>query len=530
MSYQPSAVGVLVTDRDNKVLHASDLMENPQVRSAALAWQPAHPADMSAVEVEGERLIMMYRAGRDTSIRFVHRAGAEDTLFDFVASVDFAYAILEHLVSSPYEAMTVVDAAGCVRYISPVHARFFGLAPNEAIGRPVTEVIENTRLHEVVRTGKAEIGQVQNMRGVARVVSRIPIVSGSRTLGAIGQVMFKAPEAVHDLSREVTRLRSEVAYYKRELSDMRQRGNSIDQIVGNSSVVRKLKADIARVAPLDVPVLLIGESGTGKELAAHAIHGLSTRHGKAMISVNAAALPAGLVESELFGYEPGAFSGADRKGRRGRFELAHRSTLFLDEIGDMPAEVQAKLLRVLQDGMVERVGGSAGTQSNFRLVSATHCDLEQLVQSGRFRLDLFYRISTVVLRLPPLRDRLEDIPLLADHFLHDFAHRHERAAKRISPEACAVLRALPWPGNVRQLQHELEQAAIFCEGDTIGPGDLPRRVTSQPAAGSHVREVLEDVELKLIEDALLRCDGNKKQAASELGISRSHLYKRLAGR
>ncbi len=530
MAHGQSRLGVLVTTHAGEVLHASDLMEDARIRAAALAWQPPGVADLGAIEIDGERLIVLYRAGRETCVRFVHRAADEHTLFDFVGGVDFAYAILEHLVSSPYEAMTVVDAAGFVRYISPVHARFFGLAPSEGIGRHVTEVIENTRLHEVVRTGKAEIGQVQSMRGVARVVSRIPIASGERVVGAIGQVMFKEPEAVHDLSREVTRLRSEIAYYRRELSDMRQRGSGFDQIVGNSSAVRKLKSDIARVAPLDVPVLLIGESGTGKELAAHAIHALSARHARPMVSVNAAALPAGLVESELFGYEGGAFSGADRKGRRGRFEQAHRSTLLLDEIGDMPAEVQVKLLRVLQDGVVERVGGTHAIQSNFRLISATHCDLDQLVQSGRFRLDLFYRVSTVVLRLPPLRERLEDIPLLAEHFLHAFAQRHERLAKRISAEACAALRALPWPGNVRQLQHDLEQAAIFCEGDVIGPGDLPRRAPLPTGTASPVRNVLEDVELRLIDDALVRCDGNKKKAALELGISRSHLYKRLAQR
>jgi transcriptional regulator with PAS, ATPase and Fis domain len=530
MSHRRSGIGVLVTDRQGVVLHVSDLMENPRVREAALAWQPSQPADMNVVEVDGQRLILMYRAGHDTAVRFAHQAGVEDALFDFVASVDFAYAIFEHLLSSPYEAMTVVDERGCVRYISPVHARFFGLAPGEGFGRHVTEIIENTRLHEVVQTGKAEIGQVQNMRGVARVVSRIPIVSGSKTVGAIGQVMFKAPEAVHDLSREVTRLRSEVAFYRRELSDMRLRGSVVDQIVGTSGAVRKLKADIERVAPLDVPVLLIGESGTGKELAATAIHALSTRHGKPMVTVNAAALPSGLVESELFGYEPGAFSGADRKGRRGRFEMAHRSTLFLDEIGDMPIEVQVKLLRVLQDGQFERVGGSTSTQSSFRLISATHCDLEQLVGTGRFRLDLFYRISTVVLRLPPLRERLEDIPLLARHFLQAFAQRNERVAKDLSPEACAVLRTLPWPGNIRQLQHDLEQAAIFSEGNVIGAEDLPRSAPIHAATVSQVRETLEDVELKMIEDALIRCDGNKKQAASELGISRSHLYKRLARR
>jgi MoxR-like ATPase len=267
---------------------------------------------------------------------------------------------------------------------------------------------------------------------------------------------------------------------------MRLRGSVVDQIVGTSGAVRKLKADIERVAPLDVPVLLIGESGTGKELAATAIHALSTRHGKPMVTVNAAALPSGLVESELFGYEPGAFSGADRKGRRGRFEMAHRSTLFLDEIGDMPIEAQTRLLRVLQEGEYTTVGGRTRIRADVRIVAATHRDLAQMVREGRFREDLYYRIKVVELVLPPLRDRgAEDIERLARHFVAQATRRHhlskeptlsheavDRLEKRFGELAAAVGGILP--GKVTTARAKARDKKLS--------GRAARRTSERPVA------------------------------------------------
>jgi transcriptional regulator with PAS, ATPase and Fis domain len=471
------------------------------------------------------------RRTEDGCMVLVRPADAADTLLEFLAGVDFAPLILEHLLTSPYEAMTVVDAEARLAYLSPVHRQFFGLGPGEGIGRPVTEVIENTRLHEVVRSGRPEIGQVQEMRGVSRVVSRMPITDGGRVVGAIGQVMFKTPDTVHALSREIAKLKSEVAFYRRELSEMRPDAAALDALVGTSEAIRSLKSDLRRIAPLDVSVLLVGESGTGKELAAQALHALSQRAERPLVTVNAAALPASLVESELFGYEPGAFTGAERKGRKGKFELADKSTLFFDEIGDMPAEIQVKLLRVLQDGAFERVGSERPRYSDFRLVCATNRDFRDLIDSGRFRLDLYYRISSVVIRMPSLRDRLDDIPLLVQHFLAQWSARHRTGPKRVAPAVYGYLRDQPWPGNVRQLLHEVERAAIFSDGPEITVASFrPAGGAAADAAGERRRgmhQALGEVELAMIRETLARLGGNKKRAAEALGISRSYLYKRL---
>ncbi|MBL8671055.1 MAG: sigma 54-interacting transcriptional regulator [Alphaproteobacteria bacterium] len=506
---------------------------------ASLRRAPAAQQRVRALVAGARKHVMVALPGDGATAVVLHGQGEDDSvLFDFVASVDFAAAILRHFLTSPFEALTVVDDKAIVRFVSPVHERFFGLDPGAAIGRPATAVIENTRLPEVVRSGRAEIGQVQEMRGVRRVVSRFPIHAEGRVVGAIGQVMFREPEQLHALSRELAKLRSEVAFYKRELSGLRGRAAGLDRIVGTSDATRQLKQDIAKLAPLDVPVLLLGESGTGKELAAQALHELSPRHGAAMVLVNASALPASLVESELFGYEPGAFTGADRKGRKGKVAQADSGTLFLDEIGDMPLELQPKLLRVLQDGTYERVGGERPQQSDFRLVTATNRDLAAMARDGSFRLDLYYRISAVTLRLAPLRERPEDIPALVQRFVEDHARRFGRPVRGISPQALAWLKEQPWPGNVRELLHAIERAAIFCEGAEIGLADLepaPRRgsggaapqPTAMAAPAGGVRAAQAAVELAMIRDALARLGGNKKRAAEALGISRAHLYKRL---
>jgi len=526
-------------------------------------WSEAHKAGQSVFVVDGEEAGATYvvaaLGSEEGTVMVALQHDRRDALVELVASVDFAGDILQHLLTNPFEALTVVDRAGVVRYISPIHEKFFGIPPGGGTGRHVTQVIENTRLHTVASTGKAEIGSLQSMRGVSRVVSRHPVRGrNGEVVGAIGQVMFKGPEQLQVMSAELRRLQTEVAFYRRELNGLRSRSYGLEHIVGNSPAIERLKRQIVKVASMDIPVLLTGESGTGKELAAHAIHLLSTRRDANMVMVNAAALPATLVESELFGYEAGAFTGAERKGRRGKIEQADKGSLFFDEVGDMPAEVQVKLLRVLQDGRFERVGGHESRLSSFRLISASNRNFDQMITDGTFRLDLFYRISAVTIRLPALRERREDIPLLAELALRNFAARHGQQPKRMSPEALQFLHRLEWPGNVRQLIHSVERAAIFSESDVIEPLDFglvddaqddgdalsgaefkagidPETLSVPLSAGSPagraeplgVRRAVGEVEEQLIRAAMTKCHGNKKQAAEELGISRSYLYKRL---
>ncbi|MGB6054728.1 MAG: sigma 54-interacting transcriptional regulator, partial [Burkholderiaceae bacterium] len=468
------AFGVLVADPHGNVLCATGFASDPAIQKRLLQGLAKKRQQGSGlVALEGPlHLLAIFRVTPDAIVFLIHADSGESTLFDFIASVDFAHAIFSYFVNSPYESMVVVDDQARIKFVPPVHEQFFGIRRGEGIGKHVTEVIENTNLHEVVRTGKAEIGKLQEMGGVTRVVARIPITENGKVVGAVGRVMFKGPETVRELSREVTKLRTEVEFYRRELSGLKRRSYSLEQMVGKSDAIRQLKADIIKVAPLQVPVLIVGESGTGKELAAHAMHGLSPRNENQMVFVNAAALPSGLVESELFGYEAGAFTGAEKKGRKGKFELADKSSLFFDEIGDMPPEIQVKLLRVLEDGMFERVGGDRARHSDFRLICASNRDFQGMINAGEFRLDLYYRISGVTIRMPSLRERLEDIPDLVDNFLAAFAARQRTSVNRVDPRVYDYLRELSWPGNVRQLLHEVEKAAIFCDGPEIGIEDF----------------------------------------------------------
>ncbi|MEW6124602.1 MAG: sigma 54-interacting transcriptional regulator [Pseudomonadota bacterium] len=467
----------------------------------------------------------------------VHPEDKASTLVDFVLSVDIAFDILNHFLTNPYEGITVVDRAAVLRYLSPVHERFFGFERGDALGRPVQEVIQNTRLHVVARTGNAEIGQVQEMRDVTRVVNRVPILHDGELVGAIGRVMFKAPEEVHELSRQISTLRAEVDYYKKELAGLRHRTFGLDEIVGESESIRRLKEDIRKVAPLDVPVFISGESGSGKELVAHAIHNLSRRMERPMVVVNCGALPANLVESELFGYEAGAFTGARREGRVGKFEMADRSSLFLDEIGDMPMETQVKLLRVIENGVFERVGANRSRSTNFRLVSATNRDLRRLIAEEAFRADLYFRINGVTLRVPSLRERASDIPLLVKHFVQRIGPRIDSKIHRVHPKALDMLQTLPWPGNVRQLHHEVRRAMIFADGSELMlanfrdlddmPEEAVNAVVPEVSGATTIRETVGNMEYALIREALDRHKGNKKKVAAELGISRSYLYKKL---
>lgn len=493
---------------------------------------------LSALEIDGSNFVVLTVPLQDSTLVLVRPDVGEGALVEFLLAVDCAFDILDHFLTNPYEGVTVVDSNSILRYISPVHERFFGLKRGESIGRPVQEVIENTRLHVVAKTGVPEIGQVQQMRGVSRVVNRLPIRHRGELVGAIGQVMFKEPEEVHQLSRQIHSLRAEVDYYKKELVGLQHRTFGLNEIIGESAPIRKLKDEIRKVAVFDVPVFISGESGTGKELIAHAIHNLSPRQNHSMVLINCGSLPETLVESELFGYDSGAFTGARREGRAGKFEMAHQSSLFLDEIGDMPLATQVKLLRVLETGAFERIGGNRERTTNFRLISATNKDLRRQIMEEKFRADLFFRINGVTLYVPPLRDRADDIPLLVEHFVKRLARRLGSDVRRVHPSAMDMLQALPWYGNVRQLHNAVQRAMIFANGAELAPEDfreiedLDVDAHAPPSAatgsGSNIRDKIDRMESALIKEALERHGGNKKRVAEELGISRSYLYKKLA--
>ncbi|MGH7399380.1 MAG: sigma-54-dependent transcriptional regulator, partial [Candidatus Rokuibacteriota bacterium] len=309
----------------------------------------------------------------------------------------------------------------------------------------------------------------------------------------------------------------------------------VEGLIGQSEALKRVVDMAHRAAPTDLTVLILGESGTGKEVLARAIHRLSPRKDGPFVPVNCAAIPEGLLESELFGHERGAFTGAVR-ARPGRFELAKEGTLFLDEIGDMPLPMQAKILRVLQEREFERVGGTRTITADVRVIAATHRDLEASVAQSTFRQDLFYRLQGVGIHLPPLRERVDDLPLLATHLLERAARRLNRAPAILSPEALRCLWTYAWPGNVRELQHVLEGAMVLSDG-VIGPEHLPpavqRAAQARPAAETgpvltgSLDAALEEWERRLILDALSQTQGVQARAAKVLGISERSLWYRI---
>jgi two-component system response regulator HydG len=313
-----------------------------------------------------------------------------------------------------------------------------------------------------------------------------------------------------------------------------ERAHDPHGLVGSSEPMRRVLEQIRKVAPTDATVLVLGESGTGKELVARALHDASPRKDGPFVSISCAAIPEGLLESELFGHERGAFTGAIRR-KLGRFELAHDGTLFLDEIGEVPPSVQVKLLRVLQERRFERVGGEETVEVNVRVVSATNRDLAGMVREGRFREDLFYRLDVVEVPLPPLRDRPGDVEELARWFLGRIAPRLGRAVSDFDPEALELLRRHRWPGNVRELENVVEQALVFADGVVVRPEDLPEGLRRAPPAAAlpvpagdrSLTEILEDLERQLILGAYERAKGVKAETARLLGIKPSALYYKL---
>jgi DNA-binding NtrC family response regulator len=301
----------------------------------------------------------------------------------------------------------------------------------------------------------------------------------------------------------------------------------LGRLIGESPPMQRLRADVRKVAPTDASVLILGESGTGKELVARSIHSGSRRAAEAFVAVNVSALPESLAEAELFGHEKGAFTGAVAS-RPGRFELAHRGTLFLDEIGTLTPAIQSKLLRALEQREIDRVGGRRPIPVDFRLLCATNEDLEARVASGAFREDLFYRINTVVLTVPPLRERKGDVALLADHFLARFSARHARPVRRLSPAVVERLEAHPWRGNVRELEHVIEMLVLFSDGEYIGEEDLPRAlrqptVTARQSESLPFAKAVEEFEKRLLADTIASAAGVKAEAARRLGLDSNQI-------
>lgn len=441
---------------------------------------------------------------------------------------DEYHQLLEAILENAHEAIIVTDPDGYILIMNRMYRQFVGM--QDVVGKLVTDVIENTRMHIVAKTGKPEIAQIQRIVGRDMIANRIPIFIDGKLTAVLGTVMFQDIRELHALAATVDHLKQELAYYKKELRRKLGATYQFDQIIGSSASMQAAKNLAQKVAKSDSTVLISGESGTGKELFAHAIHSESRREMGPFIRVNCAAIPDALLESELFGYEEGAFTGAVRKGKKGKFELADHGTILLDEIGDMPLPLQAKLLRVLQEKEVERVGGTGPISVNVRVIASTNRDLSDMIRKGNFREDLFYRLNVVVLKIPPLRERLEDLPKLAADILEQLMDSTGIVVKEIESDVWETLSSYSWPGNVRELRNVLERAMHMMEGKRLKASHLlfSSSASKQSAFGLlSLKEGLEYAEKEAIVRALAAAGGNKLEAAKILQISKSGFYQKL---
>lgn len=436
------------------------------------------------------------------------------------------------IFDSIHNGAIVTDINGSITHFNKPYGEFLGVDPQAQIGKHCTDSVENSRMHIVARTGIPEINQSHRIKGQNMVVQRIPIRKEGRVIAVFGQVMFKDVKDVRKLAAELSVLESKVKLYEEELINLRSTRYTLDSIKGKSESIISLKQEALRAASNQYPVLISGESGTGKELFAQAVHHASARKLYPFVRINCAAIPRDLLESELFGYETGAFTGAKSGGKPGKFELAHQGTVFLDEIGDLPLEMQPKLLRVIENNEFERVGGTRIIRSDFRVIAATNRNLEKMLADGRFRKDLFYRLNVIPIHILPLRERKTDIIPLAAYLLRQMAREAAIPEINLDREAEKALKNYEWPGNVRELSNVLERTLSALDGDTIHLQDLPFYLQgSRLKKVENIRSSLKDVQVKTekeaIRYALKETKNNKARAAKLLGIHRTLLYKKM---
>jgi len=442
---------------------------------------------------------------------------------------------LESAIESIFEGIVIVDNKGIITMINQSYCEFLGVEAGQVVGQHVADVIPNTRMHVVAQGGKAEVTDLQRIKENNCVVTRIPIVKDGERVGAVGKVIFKDVKDLKILSTKLNKLQFEVEYYKEELRKVYGGKYTFDNIIGNSEKMQWTKTIGIKAAKGNSTVLVLGESGTGKELFAHSIHNESPRHNAPFIKVNCAAVPDNLLESELFGYDEGAFTGAKKGGKPGKFELSNGGTIFLDEIGDMPLSMQAKMLRVLQEKEFERVGGTKTIKLDLRIIAATNRDLEKMIENGEFRHDLYYRLNIVSLNIPPLRERVEDIPILCNMLLKKINKQVPHCIEGVSVTALQLLMNYSWPGNVRELENILERSINLMDEDElfITPECLPpvlkkvSKVKEQGEINDNLSGLLGDTEKQAIIKALEAAGGNKSEAAKILGIHRSGFYQKI---
>jgi transcriptional regulator with PAS, ATPase and Fis domain len=458
-----------------------------------------------------------------------------ESLKDYQRVRTLAIRSLFEIIEQSSEGTVIVDRDANIVWMNERYARRFGLdSAAGAIGKPCESVIPGSLLREVVRSGRPILLDMQDTPKEPLVVMRLPIHDDAgAVIGAIGFALFDELRSLSPMLKRYLSMQEELAS-TRSLLRARQTKYNFAHFIGTSAASLEVKRRARRSASAESPVLLLGETGTGKELLAQAIHGASPRAHKAFVSINSAAIPEALLEAEFFGTAPGAFTGADRKGRTGKLQIAQGGTLFLDEIGDMPLPLQSKLLRVLQEKEFEPVGSNEVIQSDVRVIAATSTDLEAAIKRGEFRADLYYRLNVLPINVPPLRERLDDLPALSEAILEELRSQHE-----LDRDALGLLAEHAWPGNIRELRNVLERAALLSDDLMLTANDIRAAIGTftpverelitalQPLPQETFSEARERFDRQLIRSALAQCKGNVIEAAAQLGLGRSTLYKKM---
>jgi transcriptional regulator with PAS, ATPase and Fis domain len=451
---------------------------------------------------------------------------------------------IEEIINLAGERIVVVDREGVILYINSAYCDFLGTPVEKAIGKPVQDVIENSRMHIVAKTGQKELTALQPINGSDMIANRYPLIIDGELVGAVGTVMFRNPDDWLLYKNKIQHLVEEVNYYKTKAEKKIKSKYYFSDLIGNSPSFTAVKKLAERVSNSQSAVLLLGESGTGKELYASAIHNNSTRASFPYVPINCASIPEHLLESELFGYDDGAFTGAKKGGKKGQFQIANRGTIFLDEIGDMPLAMQSKLLRVLQEREILPVGAQKSIPVDVRIIAATHRNLEKMVEEGTFRQDLYYRLNVIKIEIPPLRERKGDIELISIKLLEKLESKFYRRGIKLSAEVVERLNQHKWQGNIRELENVLERSINVLDGDIIEIAHLPLYLRDYETISvpkmSNVKEsvnvadmpiqslkdTLAQVEKQAILNALSITNGNKLEAARLLEVGKTKFYEK----
>lgn len=446
--------------------------------------------------------------------------------------------IYKKILETSADGFIVINEEGFIIEINRAYCEFLSIKEKETVlGKHILEVIKNSKLLDILQTGETDVNTVHKLeegqapgKELLVAVTRAAVKDGNKVVAAFGQVKFSRETRL--LAEKLQHMDDELKYYKNELKRIIGTQYTMESMIGESVKFLEVKKTAIRASKNDFSVLITGETGTGKEVFAAAIHNASSRRQKPFIRINCAAIPAELLESELFGYEEGAFTGAKKGGKPGKFEMANGGTFFLDEIGEMPINMQVKLLRVLQEKEIEKVGGRKPIPIDVRIIAATNQNLEEQIRQKKFRSDLYYRLNVMQFRIPPLRERVEDIPIFIKKLMQELYEQYGEY-KELTPTAIKMLMEYSWPGNIRELKNTIQRVYAMSDGEKIFEAHLPLNIFRKSESNAirqgakSLEDKMEEVEREIILNVLKKNDYNCRMTAVELGIHRSTLYKKF---